>query len=131
MLQPLLLSILDRPCLARAMRDGAVADKALAEDEYHAVIIDMTVPGVDPLALAKRAAARGTILVPEMPAQFQAAAARVTSSCASRCAPSACSSWCAKPAPALSRAKARHEAPLQEPPRWAIARSEFVSDTER
>jgi DNA-binding NtrC family response regulator len=76
MLQPMLLSILDRPCLVRAMRDGAAADKALAEDEYHAVIIDMTIPGLDPLALAKHAVARGcgTILVPEMPAQFQAAA---------------------------------------------------------
>jgi DNA-binding NtrC family response regulator len=75
-LQALLLSVLDRPCLVRAMCDGAAADQALAQDEFHAVIIDMAIAGADPLLLAKHAAQRGcgTILVPDLPAQFHAAA---------------------------------------------------------
>jgi DNA-binding NtrC family response regulator len=75
-LQSLLLSILERPCLVRSMCDGAAADEALAQDKFHAVIIDVGISGADPLMLAKNAAARGcgTILVPEVPAQFQAAA---------------------------------------------------------
>jgi DNA-binding NtrC family response regulator len=75
-LQPLLISILERPCVVTAICDGAVAVKTLAQDEFHAVVIDMAIAGVDPLALAKQATTRGcgTILVPDMPAQFKAAA---------------------------------------------------------
>lgn len=76
-LQAMLLSVLDRPCLVRAMCDGAAADEALAQDEFHAVIIDMAISGADPLALARHAVQRGcgTILVPDLPAHFHAAAA--------------------------------------------------------
>src|SRR5579864_3255469 len=75
-IEAILLSVLDPPCLVRAMCDGAAAEEALAWDEYHAVIIDMAISGADPLVLARRAAQRGcgTILVPDLPAQFHAAA---------------------------------------------------------
>ncbi len=75
-LQAILLSVLDRPCLVRAMCDGAAANAALAQEQFHAVIIDMAISGADPLVLAKHAAERGcgTILMPDLPTQFHAAA---------------------------------------------------------
>jgi hypothetical protein len=76
LLAPLLLSVLEPPCVVTATATEVAANKALGRDTFHAGIIDMAVARGDPLTLATHAAARGcgTILMPDMPTQFIAAA---------------------------------------------------------
>jgi DNA-binding NtrC family response regulator len=72
-----LLAAAPGPAFALTLvRDGDSAVSTLGREEFHAVIIDMAIAGSDPLGIANHAAARGcgTILMPDIPAQFKAAA---------------------------------------------------------
>ncbi len=76
-LHALIASLLAGDCVVTAAVDRAGAEAALRRGDLHAVIIDMELLGADSVALARDAASRGcgTILIPELPAQFNAAAA--------------------------------------------------------
>jgi DNA-binding NtrC family response regulator len=75
-LRSLMTSVLEPRCLVTPVGDAQAAERALRQNTFHAVIINMEIQSADPLALARQAAAHGcgTILIPDLPSQFNAAA---------------------------------------------------------